>query len=554
LIPAAFPQLAKPTDIKAHLEGLEHFYKIRKILDNETKVSLLFNSILEEMRFEIFCQLDFEANKSNYEWIKNKLIEVFHRKESEITPLVRLYSIKQKSHQTLREFLSEVRIEGYKLMKDVNPIERETKLLDVFTKGLRNKEVRAALNAHKVNSLDDAYKLIKKEKCSDSEYYARQINDEEQDKRDTMSELQDVKNEITNMKKQLQSIVTILQGLKSLQPTRPTYADAVRKQGTMQARKQFQVPDPNQNSFRQTNGQRKSVIQCWTCGMNGHISRFCEMNRNNNPMCRNCGRRGHISRNCRIRRNDYQNVRQIQWDSDEEYPHIDDTQYPSAPATMEEEDDTNHIERVNVLTVAEPQRPKAGNRNHKNKRMKQWPSYPQQILDLEEYIQGRRAKRNIRFEETQTLITNGRFERARNKPIIKGLCHGRPSKIFLDTGAEINVIDRSFVRQLAEQNFVRIHRASKVIRCANNSRLNVDGWVRLSITIGGQQKECKFWVIDNLFPKIILGIRAMKDYNITIDPGKNCMWIGNRNVPFISHIETQSLGKQQAGNGRVPGL
>ena len=162
LVTAAPPQCSKPSNIKAHTEEMEKFYKAKKITDDDTKVSVLLNSISEEMRLEICCQVGFEANETNYEWIKNKLIEVFHQKESEITPLIKLYSIKQRSNQTLRDFLSEVRIEGYKLLKDVNATEREKYLLDVFAKGLRNKEVRAALNVHKVGSLDDAYKLIKK--------------------------------------------------------------------------------------------------------------------------------------------------------------------------------------------------------------------------------------------------------------------------------------------------------------------------------------------------------------------------------------------------------
>ena len=557
-------QCTKAAEIKSHLEDLEKFFKLSKIPNGENKVAILFNTITEDMRLEICCQVEFDANQNNYEWIKRKLIELFHPKESEITPLVKLYAIKQKPHQSLREFLSEVRIEGYKLLKGMDGEERENRLVDVFSKGLRSDEIKAALNTHHFDTLDDAYRLIKKEKTTTDECFIRQMNLSSDN--DTLNEVKNLKEEMTIIKKQLQSIATILQGLKSLQP-RPTYADAVRKQNASQARKQVDTPEQNRNGLRQYNPQRKSVIQCWTCGMNGHIARFCD--RNNNPMCRNCGRRGHSTRNCRINKSHLVRQIQDQWDaSDEEYAHIDDTQYPSAPATIEEEDETNQLSRINVLTVsghqdqktanqdpkAATQDPKRTNKKQKSKRTKQRPSYPQYILDLEEYVQGKRTKRNIRFEETETLITTGRMEKAKNKPIIKGLCHGKPSKIFLDTGAEINVIDRSFVRQLSKHKSVRVHPASKVIRCANNSRLNVDGWVRLSITVGGQQRDCKFWVIGNLFPKLIVGIRAMRDFNITIDPGKNCMWIGNKSIPFLSQIETQSLGKQQAGNEVVPGL
>lgn len=152
--------------------------------------------------------------------------------------------------------------------------------------------------------------------------------------------------------------------------------------------------------------------------MSGHISRFCEMKRDST--CSNYGRLGHTTRNCRIRRN-YQNVRQIQeqWDSGEKYSYTDDTPCPSAPVTVEEEED-NVIQhtRINVLTVAEPIKIK------EPKTKKMWipcdqvdqtaSTIPPIYLDLDDYIQGRRAERNIRFEEAETLITTGRFEKAKN--------------------------------------------------------------------------------------------------------------------------------------------
>ena len=553
------PTCSKPAEIKTHLEELEKFYKLSKISNDDTKVPILFNTITEDMRLEISCQVDFEANETNYAWIKSKLVELFHPKESEITPLVKLYSIKQKPHQPLREFLSEIRIEGYKLLKGIDAKQREKRLVDAFSKGLRNDEVRAALSTHNIDSLDDAYKLIKKEKCTNDECYTRQMN--ECDDNQTLNEVQNLKKEIGIIQRQLQSIVTILQGIKSLQPT-GTYADAVRKQGQEEAqgkgqsgrpmfpRRQYQSKQLPQNELR------RSVVQCWTCGKDGHISRFCAMNRIN-YRCNNCGRQGHATRNCRVQRRSL-NVRQIQdqLESDDEY--FNDHGHNSCVSSQDvpTQDEEDEIQRINVLTVVEsPESNDVSIRKHRRRKaIKKRPSYPQYILDLDEYIHGKRSRRNVRFEEAETVITKGHPEKAKNKPIVKGLCNGKPSKIFLDTGAEINVIDKSVVMELSKRNFIKINRASKVIRCANNSRLNVEGWVRMSVTVAGQQKECKFWVIDSLFPKIIMGIRAMKDFNIAVDPGKDCIWVKNENVPFLSHIESQSLCGRMSGNGKVPGL
>ena len=70
LVTTQSPQCSKPTNIKTHLEEMERFYKSRKITDNDTKVSMLFNTISEDMRLEICCQRDFENNETNYEWLK----------------------------------------------------------------------------------------------------------------------------------------------------------------------------------------------------------------------------------------------------------------------------------------------------------------------------------------------------------------------------------------------------------------------------------------------------------------------------------------------------
>lgn len=140
---------------------------------------------------------------------------------------------------------------------------------------------------------------------------------------ETLNEVQKLKKEMGVIQKQLQSIVTILQGVKSLQPE-PTYAQAVRKHGPVgtQEKGQFRKPMLPRTQYypvqRYEKEQQRSV-QCWICGKDGHISRFCTMNRFN-FRCNCCGRQGHTARDCRDRRKSL-NVRQIQdhWESDDEY-------------------------------------------------------------------------------------------------------------------------------------------------------------------------------------------------------------------------------------------
>lgn len=55
---------------------------------------------------------------------------------------------------------------------------------------------------------------------------------------------------------------------------------------------------------------------------------------------------------------------------------------------------------------------------------------------------------SVRMSQTDTLITKDHPEKAKNKPLIRGKCKGQKVKLFLDTGAEINVIDRAFYEEI----------------------------------------------------------------------------------------------------------
>ena len=179
------------------------------------------------MRMELCCQLDYEDNENDFEWMKKKLLSLFQPKESEITALVKLYSIRQKHQQNLREFLSEIRIEGYKLLKDLKPEDREKYLVDTYKKGLRNKDLKTALHSKEIETLEEVFNFVKKEKCSKDDCYARQMNTK--DEEDIYSEVRELKKDIKSIQSQLESIARILQGLKVAPTQRGTYADAARK-------------------------------------------------------------------------------------------------------------------------------------------------------------------------------------------------------------------------------------------------------------------------------------------------------------------------------------
>ena len=99
-------QCAEASEIKSHIERLDKFFNLSKITDDEQKSAILLNTITDDMRMELCCQLDYEGNENDFEWMKKKLLSFFQPKESEITALVKLHSIRQKPQQNLRELYS----------------------------------------------------------------------------------------------------------------------------------------------------------------------------------------------------------------------------------------------------------------------------------------------------------------------------------------------------------------------------------------------------------------------------------------------------------------
>ena len=494
---------------------MRRYFEACGITAQETKIAILFNTLTDDMRFELCGALEFKENENDYPWIEKKLLEIFSPKESAITPLVKLYACKQGSAQPIREFLSEIRIEGYKLLKDIDPEELEQYLIDAFTKGLQSEVLRSALSRKEIRTLDDAYRLVKKEKVAIDTDYIRTM---EIKKSDQMQEIEKLQNQMLMIQKQLSYIVTILEKTRPI--NRPSYADVTRKH---QVSNENVARVQNSRSTPRFPLQQSCGIECWSCGLSGHIARFCMANR-----CCSCGRFGHVAQNCRARQKP-RRVRRIwedkgndEWETDSPSDKLSDTD-----SQEDEIQGRSEMPEVCALTIHPQNTRKSEIRKeerYQRKQVQKCKKYPSHIVELEEFIEGRRCKKNTCLQKEKESVKASYSEKVHNKPLVRGRCGGRQTKLFLDTGAEISVIDEGFIQNLGDPT-IRRHKQNKIIKCANNSRMDTKGWVRLGVQIGGQMKQCKFWVVQNLFPKIIIGIRAMKDMNIAVDPAKECVWV-----------------------------
>ena len=75
------------------------------------------------------------------------------------------------------------------------------------------------------------------------------------------------------------------------------------------------------------------------------------------------------------------------------------------------------------------------------------------------------------------------------------------------------------------------------MRCANGSPIKIIGHTMPEVDIGGNMKRMKFTVVDEVFLNVIVGLRQMKQDNITIHPYDDGIDIEGTYVPFLSKIQ-----------------
>ena len=114
-------------DIRAHLDKMDKYFEACAIKNESVKTTILLNSITEDMQMELCGLLDFKKNENDYTWLTEKLMELYHPKETELSPYIKLFSHRQATNQSTREFLAEIRREGYRLLRSLRPEEREEK-------------------------------------------------------------------------------------------------------------------------------------------------------------------------------------------------------------------------------------------------------------------------------------------------------------------------------------------------------------------------------------------------------------------------------------------
>jgi len=226
-------------DIQHHLHQVEIKFKELKINEKD-KRDFLFKSLSENIKLELSALIDYEENYENYNYIKNKLIELYSKKKSTVSPYLELLKIKQLPGQTLKEYLSAIRIQGIKIFHSKPAKEREDLLVMAFISGLKNTKIAEILKQMKPDSLEKACKLIKYEYHDDliNEFNISAINLE------NCCGCFNYRKEIERLSKKVQQLKNLFQSQYQKRPSHVRTA---------------------QNTCPETR-------KCFNCGRTGHIS------------------------------------------------------------------------------------------------------------------------------------------------------------------------------------------------------------------------------------------------------------------------------------------
>jgi len=508
------PLISRLLSAEQHLEQVDKYIKFVNASSSSDKAFILWQSLTDDVKNEIIFDLNYEQRCNDYTWMCNKLKEMLPRRQNKTSELLELNELKQNG-QKAAEFASLIKQELAKRRNLFEKNERNKLSLKIFLSGLDDVLLATAIKQQHPSTIDEALKLfntiITKENISNS---CRQVNEFSSCK-------------CTAELKLLHGKIEYLQ----------------------------QLIIGFQRSMMNSNEQKQKVNRFNRVPNSSPLDRPVAENRQfrNKPIkCFNCGRNGHMSRNCRAPRNHTRFASMDNAAYSDTYPshsrHLSHEGDADSPPSINEGNGSDYSTAECYLAAKSSEKSVARATSRKQIKIRKPPiQYSAEIHAIAEGIgNGVETYKDAlisnlctnkdKQKATSTVITKSNPERARNKPIVKGFIGDRNAKFLLDSGADINLIDRKFAESFLSSNINRSTAAQSTIRCANGSVMKCVGTVEISVSIGRASEMVIFRVVENLFPVVILGLVALKQLHISVCPWKSCAIIGNDEIPFLSKV------------------
>jgi len=503
-------------NVEEFLSTFDQQCKLTEVKE-KNKTNLLVNSLDADVQYELFSLLDYKDNADDYSWVSKTLQLLFGVKKTKISPLANLLQVRQQPGQTTREFVSQIRIQGFKTFGDSDPQNREKAMVTAFLNGLLNQSVAKAAATVDFKSLDECFKAVKKDTGNNSptaegDFCLIQ-------KTENSGLLQELVNTVTFLKNQVSYLITVV------------------NKGQLSKDKSVK-----NNSFRNPINRTPNKITCFNCNKQGHYANNCT----NRPFCINCNKAGHNLRTCKTRN---QTLHQIEGERyrdnasiNEDYSdngEISDEIHQVCMVQVEKTPDIKSIatpvKQVNNKSIAQVN--KNMNSQKQSKR-----TYPDEIIQWSNFIEGKGKK------PVNTFATAVKSTIKINKPIITATIENERKNIFLDSGAELNVISSEVASKLIKSNNkIRHNTTSRNLKCANGTTMSSLGKIELNISlVPGKFEKMIFDIVPKISPSILLGIRQLKKSNININANKNLAIVSGFEIPFSSKIYSPTTF---SGNG-----
>lgn len=516
----------KGEDPKQYVSSITTFCDTLDVSDQD-RLFYFVNNMEEDMRFELFALREYSEKCNDFQWLTNQFIALNTREDDRASPLAKLLSLRQQGTST-REFISRLRVCAYRLMGDTDPEGRERKVITALTNGLDDRNIAVLIKSEKPRTVEDAIGILKLQ----GRYYTTQsaspntetpenIFSMDSDRDAAIAKLQ---NDIQELRQQIRHLTAVPANSRQRPPT---------------AQRRLR-PDG-----QPTNAVSAHDNRCYNCGTAGHISRNCRRS------CAICGRSGHTSYKCQQRLQQNQQHRRqseiaqrgsFRLLQEEDLESIRSEVAPenlegSIEVTSQGEDQVRILGDINrgelsYLEVAKKSLNKYG-------QIKTGVSKSE--LEWADYIEGHRNRPEQPLAKREpTVITNRRAEKAANKPIVHATCENVPSKIFLDSGAECNVISTYLLRKIHRVvPGLKFYPRQDKIRCANGNTMISRGIIWLNVGLGDKLSKHPFKVIQGIFPDLIGGIKLLKHAGVNILASDDCAKIGNERLPFLSKVEPE---------------
>lgn len=518
-------------NIKKHLKEVEKYFKSVNISDNIGKVTILLETLDQREKNAIIFEPDYDSNSENYEWLKSKLLSLFPSKENQTSIISNLLNTKQNG-KSIKEFILDIK----NALAESSGIDKGdySKIgLQIMYKGMDDKNLSKAIFLQSPTSLNEAEKLISS------------VVKSEEIKVNALRTDSSISKQIEDLQKQVAYLTQMILAIKSQSRHQSQRYEQVFK------RKGFNTPQYNlnnkpfqnfkSNNFKNYNNSNFHLDRKNLKINSDKVNEWQEVpkksrnfGQSNNRRCYVCGSFNHLQQSCpKFRRLNFL-AEAVSSSSNKSSPPVSDISETEG----------------SMVCCLNYNNNKKANANLKRKLtkvpvFKLCKDYPQDIINLEKAINEDKPKSFAEVVKSPTcagLTVSGKsYRKFENKPFIKGRVNSIETRFFMDSGAEVNVIDESYLGSLDVRNRLIKSCKKHSIKCANNSQLTVKGEIFLPITVGVITKELPFIVVNQLSPKIIIGLRGLKSLKVEICPTIDAVKCAGIEIPFIAKTFSDSV-------------